>query len=547
MTKERTKARMLRELIMSTELTFLMEAHNGLSAKIVAEADFRGIWASGLTISASLGVRDNNEASWTQIVDVVEFMNDNVEIPILLDGDTGYGNFNSVRRLIRKLEQRGIAGVCIEDKLFPKTNSFLGSEHQPLATIEEFCGKLKAAKDSRRDEDFVIVARTEAFIAGWGLEEALKRARAYTEAGADAIMVHSKERHAADLFAFMKHWDQRSPILVAPTAYYDIPTWEFERAGIRVVIWANQILRASVEAMQRAARHIRAAASLKAVEETIAPVAEIFRLQNVEEYRVAELKYLPTVQNVSAIILAASKGEGFGILTRDRPKCMLEINGKSILERQVATLNRVGIKDISVVVGYKRSAIRLSNLRLIENNEYARGSILVSYLKAAQHLKGACVISFGDILYETHILRDLLEQDGDIVLAVDTSWWQGYKLNREIDAVIGEAAPVDNYLHERCVRIKALGVQIPHQEAHGEWIGLMKLSREGALRFAMELQDFWNEGPEAFAGTDINAFLLRLMNRGIELKTYYFRGHWLDIDSPDDISFPAGEGNGLVY
>ena len=123
----------------ATQLEFLMEAHNGLSARIVREAGFKGIWASGLAISAQFGVRDNNEASWTQVVDMLEFMADASDLPILLDGDTGYGNFNNMRRLVRKLEQRGIAGVCIEDKQFPKTNSFLNGERQPLADIDEFC------------------------------------------------------------------------------------------------------------------------------------------------------------------------------------------------------------------------------------------------------------------------------------------------------------------------------------------------------------------------------------------------------------------------
>ncbi|HYF05920.1 MAG TPA: isocitrate lyase/phosphoenolpyruvate mutase family protein, partial [Patescibacteria group bacterium] len=120
------KTTALKKLIQSTDLDFLMEAHNGLSAKIAEEAGFKGIWASGLSISAALGVRDNNEASWTQVLEVAEFMSDATTVPILLDGDTGYGDFNSVRRLVHKLEQRGIAGVCLEDKLFPKTNSFLG-------------------------------------------------------------------------------------------------------------------------------------------------------------------------------------------------------------------------------------------------------------------------------------------------------------------------------------------------------------------------------------------------------------------------------------
>jgi phosphoenolpyruvate phosphomutase len=169
------KTTQLRRMLASPELEFIMEAHNGLSARIVEEAGFKGIWGSGLSISAALGVRDNNEASWTQVLDVMEFMSDVTTIPILLDGDTGYGNFNNMRRLVTKLEQRGVAGVCIEDKLFPKTNSFIG-DAQPLADMDEFCGKIKAAKDTHTDEDFVVVARLEGFIAGWGLKDVLKRA-----------------------------------------------------------------------------------------------------------------------------------------------------------------------------------------------------------------------------------------------------------------------------------------------------------------------------------------------------------------------------------
>ena len=147
------KTELLKKLLNSPELEFLMEAHNGLSAKIVENAGFSCIWGSGLAISASMGVRDCNELSWTQVLEVVEFMSDAVRIPILLDGDTGYGNYNNMRRLVRKLEQRGIAGVCIEDKLFPKTNSFVG-DRQPLADIKEFCGKIRAGKDSQADDSF---------------------------------------------------------------------------------------------------------------------------------------------------------------------------------------------------------------------------------------------------------------------------------------------------------------------------------------------------------------------------------------------------------
>src|SRR5580704_11541574 len=203
-----SRAARLRALLRSAELSFLMEAHNGLSAKIVQEAGFEGIWASGLTTSAALGVRDSNEASWTQVLDVLEYMADAVSIPILVDGDTGYGNFNNVRRLVRKLGERGVAGVCLEDKLFPETNSFRG-EAQPLAEIEEFCGRLRAAKDSQVDDDFTLVARIEALISGRGMDEALRRAEAYQAAGADAILIHSKRSTASEILEFTERWGGR--------------------------------------------------------------------------------------------------------------------------------------------------------------------------------------------------------------------------------------------------------------------------------------------------------------------------------------------------
>lgn len=198
-TPPKTRAGALRRLLVEPGLGFLMEAHNALSARIVEETGFQAIWASGLSISATLGVRDSNEASWTQVVEVLEFMADATSIPILVDGDTGYGNFNNFRRLVRKLEQRGIAGVCIEDKVFPKTNSFLGDD-QELADIEEFCGKIKAGKDAQRDPDFVVVARIEALVANRGLDEALRRAHAFEKAGADALVIHSKRSTADEVW-----------------------------------------------------------------------------------------------------------------------------------------------------------------------------------------------------------------------------------------------------------------------------------------------------------------------------------------------------------
>lgn len=287
------KTTQFKQMLHSDQVEFLMEAHNGLSATIVEEAGFKGIWGSGLSISAALGVRDNNEASWTQVLDVMEFMSDATSIPILLDADTGYGNFNNVRRLVRKLEQRNVAAMCMEDKLFPKTNSFIGGEQQPLAEIDEFAGKIKAAKDTQSDPDFCVVARVEAFIAGWGLAEAMKRAEAYYQAGADAILMHSKISTADHILSFMEEWKDTCPVVIVPTMYYETPTSVFEDIGVSTVIWANHLLRSSIKAMQQTAAQIHAEQSLVSVEPEIVSVKEIFRLQNAAELKEAEKRYLP--------------------------------------------------------------------------------------------------------------------------------------------------------------------------------------------------------------------------------------------------------------
>ena len=293
----------------SNSTEFISEAHNGISAKIVQESGFKGVWASGLTLSAQYGVRDNNEASWTQVLDMVEFMSDATSIPILLDGDTGYGNFNSFRRLVRKLEQIEVGGVCIEDKLFPKTNSFISGEKQELADPIEFAGKIKAGKDTQKDDNFCIIARTEAFIAGWGLKEALRRSEIYMNAGADGILIHSSKSSATEIIEFCKEWANRLPVVIVPTKYYKTPTKVFIESDVKLVIWANHLLRSSIKSMQETSSALFKDKSLLDIELTVSPINEIFRLQNSSELESAETTYLPSKQHVDALILAAGSEE----------------------------------------------------------------------------------------------------------------------------------------------------------------------------------------------------------------------------------------------
>lgn len=522
----------LREMLVGGELEFLMEAHNGLSARIVREAGFKGIWASGLAISAQFGVRDNNEASWTQVVDTLEFMADASDLPILLDGDTGYGNFNNVRRLVRKLEQRGVAGVCIEDKQFPKTNSFIGGERQPLADIDEFCGKIKAGKDSQSEADFSIVARVEALIAGWGMEEALERAEAYRQAGADAILIHSKLSRPDEILTFAREWANRAPLVIVPTKYYSTPTEVFRKAGISVVIWANHLVRAAAASMQAVAREIHTSETLVNVEERIASVDEIFRLQDADEYSAAERLYLSAAsQACSAVVLAASRGHGLEAVTEHRPKVMLPVAGKPLLRRLVDGFKQQGINDITVVGGYRADAIDTTGIRLVLNERHEQTGELASLACAIDHLDGDALISYGDLLFRQYILRDLADNEAPFTVVVDSSQTQAS--NSSVRDFAYCSVPDDRALFGRKAfleRVRSSSrVDMP---AHGRWIGLLSMRGDGCARLKRMLAEL-RQQPD-FDALDMPALINALIDAGERIEVQYVHGHWCGVNDLED-------------
>lgn len=517
----------LRNCLTSPDLAFIMEAHSGLSAKIVEEAGFQGVWASGLSISAMLGLRDNNEASWTQVLDVLEFMADATTLPILVDGDTGYGNFNNVRRLVRKLGERGIAGVCLEDKLFPKTNSFLG-ERQPLADIAEFCGRIRAGKDSQTDENFSIVARTEALISGHSMDEALRRAEAYHSAGADAILVHSKKSDATEIIAFMQRWDRRCPIVIVPTMYYATPAEAFRRAGISLVIWANHLVRASIAAMRDTAARIAESESLMEVEGRVTSVREIFRLTGNDELEEATRRYLPATRSIRGIVLAASRGSALGAATADRPKCMVDIRGKPLLHQLVGTLDECGITDVVVVRGYFKEMIPTAGIIAVDNDAYANSGEAASLACALPHLQGEVVVVYGDVLFRSYILEDLLGSTADITVVVDSAHTSAANPRDLVSATVRNTG---FYYNDEIALLT--GVAADPASTAGQWIGLMHLTARGAQFVRDELEVMRVEGLLDHA--DLPALMYRLSQHH-QIAVHYITGHWLDVDTTADLA-----------
>ena len=526
-----SKPEAFRSMLQSADLEFIMEAHNGLSARICEETGFKGIWASGLSISAALGVRDSNEASWTQVLEVLEFMNDATSIPILVDGDTGHGNFNNMRRFVRKLEQRGIAGVCIEDKLFPKTNSFLGS-NQPLADIDEFCGKLKAGKDSQTNDDFSIIARIEALISGWGMDEALKRADAYHKAGADALLIHSKISAPDEILKFCKEWANRCPIVIVPTMYYATPMDRFRAENVSLVIWANHNMRIAIQAMRDVSQQIFEEESLVNVEGLLPTVKDVFALVGNAELADAENRYLPsTSRKIKSVVLAASRGSAFGELTKDKPKSMLDVRGQPLLRRLVQTINETGLNDITVVRGYKKEAIDLPSITYIDNDRYAETRSVGSLACAIDKLEGECIVSYGDILFRPHVLNGLLDRSEDVVIAVDAQRQEDKAGKAEL---VRCSKPYDrDYFDDEVVSLVEFA-DAPDDNINGEFIGLLKLSEIGAAAMQKTLREMQADG--SIDGALLSQLLERMRADGNQIIVSYVTGDWLDLDTAFDLA-----------
>jgi len=256
-----------------------LEAHNAMSARIASDAGADALWASSLTLSCSFGYADDESLPIGNAIAMLAAVVAHSAVPVLVDGDTGSCSARDLGTFVRALERIGAAGVAFEDKLTPKTNSLLpGGEHQ-LATIGDFAERLRAAKRAQKRRTFVVVARTEALIAGKGVDEALARARAYVDAGADAVLVHSKARTFDEIAAFLRQWRRDVPVLCVPTTFSSTPADTYAASGVAGVIWANHLMRAAVEAMQQAAREIVRTRSAAVVEHRISTVPELWRLQ----------------------------------------------------------------------------------------------------------------------------------------------------------------------------------------------------------------------------------------------------------------------------
>jgi phosphoenolpyruvate phosphomutase len=277
----------LREIIDSGRVVSVAGAHDAVSARLAELAGFEAVWLSSLGVSTAFrALPDINLLTVSEALQVARNVTLRISIPLIADCENGYGDENNVRHAIREFERAGVSAVCIDDNGYPKRNSFYSS-NRSLVSIDSMIAKIHVARETRSSENFVLIARTEALIAGFEISEAVERATAYVKAGADALLIHS--RQWAEIKSFLASWDPHlAPVVVVPTAFPEISFDELCDAGCKVIIYANQSLRASIKAMQEVLHTLLVAKTRIEIESKLTPLAELENIVSLRDFTVGE-------------------------------------------------------------------------------------------------------------------------------------------------------------------------------------------------------------------------------------------------------------------
>jgi len=285
-----SKSEVLRKDLESKSILKVGGAFDALSAKLVEINGFDAIWAGSFAISATHALPDASILTMTEFLNAATNMEESCNIPIIADCDTGFGGPSNVNHMIKKYEKSGIAAVCIEDKTFPKQNSFLEDGKQELLPEKEFVAKIIAAKEAQENPNFILIARTESLISGMGMKEAIKRANAYEKAGADAILIHSKQDSPDEVFEFSESWGGTLPLVVVPTSFPTVKIDELISHKIKMIIYANQTLRATHAIISKVLGQLKNSTSINDISVDMTSMQEIFQLQETYNIKKQEEK-----------------------------------------------------------------------------------------------------------------------------------------------------------------------------------------------------------------------------------------------------------------
>ncbi len=545
------------------QLVRVMEAHNGLSGivannvKIEGQSgnssvtqEFDAIWESSLTDSSSKGHPDIEVISFDSRLHTINEILAVTQKPMIVDGDTG-GDPNNFEYTVSKLEKAGVSAVIIEDKVFPKRNSLESGTQQTLEDPDQFAQKIRRGKKIQLTDDFMIIARLESLIAGLSMENALERARIYLKAGADGIMIHSKSKSPDEILEFsvaykkiLQDLELDKPLICVPTTYNSITEDELKAAGFNIVIYANHLLRAAYKTMLETARTILLNQRSLEADPLCAPVREIFKtvgfLDVKEKDQQDENNFTYPV-----IIPAAGEDPILKPILGDKPKAMLEIAGKTLLERQTHNLCANNLTDITVVTGYAKDKMQAEGVAFLENKNYKNGTELHSILSTQEKLKNGFVMLYADILFEEDIIAKLLDCPEDIVLVVDnTIQYHKPEAGKVQDLVIsknkqGLARRNIRYSYQNI--ITNIGNEIQPTASTHEFIGLAKFSSTGAEQFIQTSQDCMKNSQGKFHEADdvsrstFTDMVQEMIDRGFNINYLEIHKGWMEIHHPEDV------------
>lgn len=557
--KPEERLKKLRELLNEKKLVRVIEAHNGISALVANNTriefnnnskreilEFDALWASSFTDSASKGFPDTEIVSLDSRLDTVEQIINVTNKPLIVDGDTGR-DIDSFLYFITKLEKLGVSAVVIEDKTFPKRNSLDPDAIQNLEDPDIFASKIRTGRNSLLSGDFMIFARIESLIAGYGIDDAIYRAKKYLLAGADGILIHSREKDPVKILKFAKEYNRlceklgfRKPLICIPTTYNIITENELKKYGFDIVIYANHLLRASVKAMEDICRIILLNGRSFETEPYCAPVDRIFDLVGFTTIKQRDIQRLMEHSKAKVIIPAAGKPKEE--IIKDIPVAMLDINGKSVLQIQLDVLRNCGINDVVVVRGYKKEKFNVKSVKYYDVDDYERGS-LYSLFAAKEEMKNGFILIFSDIIFDESIINNLMRSKWDITLVVDASYpFHRHEIDKELDLIIGKQK--SRYYREPFLtaekEVTFIGKKIKKDIATHEFIGIAKFSAYGTQNLIRVYEDCaknhkgrFHES-ESFERASIVDMLQEMIDRGFKVHYLETNKGWMEIHNRKD-------------
>ncbi len=546
------RRRQLKELLKKKKYLRILEAHNGISAIVVDDTEivknnkkleFDGLWESSFTDSASKGYPDANIISIDSRCESLRYILDVSKKPLIFDGDTG-GDPANFEYLVKRLENLGVSMVVIEDKIFPKRNSLDPECSQVQEEPDVFANKIKRGKEVILSSDFMIAARIESLIAGKGIKDAILRARIYLDAGADAIMIHSKDDNPSEILEFAiaynelcKERKNRKPLICVPTTYNMISENELEKAGFNIIIYANHLLRAAHKAMRNTAEIILKFGRAFESESLCTPSYEIFKDVGLSEIRYKDKLYQK--DSIQVIIPAAGADNNYDI-----PKSLIKIKNKSILQCQIDTLKKKNINKITLIRGYKKELFNTQGIKYFDNDNYEETYLIESLFLAEEDFKNGFLYINSDILFTEEVINKAINTHYDIVLLVDRTYkYHKHEINKRLDLVLTKNRPIDEIwqLYDVDNEVLRIGKNIKIESADYEFIGIAYFSKNGAniLRKVYNAckNNWTGQFHEAknFDNAGFTDLIQEIINHGFKVNTVEIRKGWIEINDKKDI------------